>query len=244
MPFSVETTRVFLRDGPATNTLEYGPLLTAANTMSGIVLDAKTGQPLANAEIVFAGYGLLTSRGVPAKTNADGTFSYLTITGAKDLVFSKDGYISQTIYYASGGAAGLEIKLMPVYKVTFLDWDGTVLDEQLVVHGEAAIAPADPQRAGWEFIGWDTDFSAITGDLAITAIYKHVTVTASVEKLNGNKNNLTIFVTEHYSDGKEIPVKATFSIDNNAADTYVVGPYKVYVDTKGNVQIRACYIVE
>jgi len=66
---------------------------------------------------------------------------------------------------------------------------------------------------------------------------------ASVEKLNGNKNNLTVTVTEYFSDGSENCIKVTFSIDNNAAGTYNVGGYKVYVDTKGNTQIRDCRIV-
>jgi len=35
----------------------------------------------------------------------------------------------------------------------------------------------------------------------------------------------------------------TISIDNNAAGTYDVHGYKVYVDTKGNDQIRALYFV-
>jgi len=68
--------------------------------------------------------------------------------------------------------------------------------------------------------------------------------TASVEKLNGNKNNLTVTVTETLLNGDVVPYTATISIDNNAAGTYTVGPYKVYVDTKGNTQIRECYIVK
>jgi len=32
-------------------------------------------------------------------------------------------------------------------------------------------------------------------------------------------------------------------INNNAAGTYQVGIYRVYVDTKGNTQIHECYIV-
>ncbi len=69
-----------------------------------------------------------------------------------------------------------------------------------------------------------------------------------VDKLPGDKNNLTISVAEEYPGqdgiGYEVVFTETFSIDNNAAGTYDVGPYKVYVDTKGNTQIRACYIVK
>jgi hypothetical protein len=67
---------------------------------------------------------------------------------------------------------------------------------------------------------------------------------ASVEKLKGNQNKLTINVTETYSDGSQNIITWSGLIDNNSAGTYTVGSYKVYVDTKGNTQIRECYIVE
>ena len=67
---------------------------------------------------------------------------------------------------------------------------------------------------------------------------------AYVEKLSGNKNRLFITVTELYSDGTENTAKWDGLIDNNAAGTYQAGEYQVYVETKGNDQIRACYIVE
>jgi len=65
---------------------------------------------------------------------------------------------------------------------------------------------------------------------------------ASVKKLNGNKNELTVAVTETYSDGSTNKITKTFSINNNSAGSYHVGSYVVYVDTKGNDQIRQCYI--
>ena len=70
------------------------------------------------------------------------------------------------------------------------------------------------------------------------------TPSAYVTKLNGNKNDLTVTITETYSDGSTEAFTKTFSINNNAAGTYDVGEYIVYVDTKGNTQIRECYIVK
>ncbi|MFD0670739.1 immunoglobulin-like domain-containing protein [Cohnella sp. GCM10027633] len=69
------------------------------------------------------------------------------------------------------------------------------------------------------------------------------TPTAYVEKLSGNRNNLHITVRETYSDGSFLDIQRTFSIKNNAKGTYAVGDYQVYVDTKGNTQIREIYIV-
>ena len=56
--------------------------------------------------------------------------------------------------------------------VQFIDWNGTILSEQMIDEGESATAPADPTRAGYTFIGWDKDFSNITEDLVVTAQYK------------------------------------------------------------------------
>ena len=70
------------------------------------------------------------------------------------------------------------------------------------------------------------------------------TPSAYVTKLTGNQNDLTITVTELYSDGSTVTIKRTIKINNNAAGTYEVGDYKVYVDTKGNDQIRACHFVD
>ena len=67
---------------------------------------------------------------------------------------------------------------------------------------------------------------------------------ASVNKLNGNQNDLTITITELYADGTTNLISITLRISNNAAGTYEVGNYSVYVDTKGNDQIRDCYIVD
>ena len=56
--------------------------------------------------------------------------------------------------------------------VQFIDWNGTVLSEQMIDEGESATAPADPTRTGYTFIGWDKDFSNITEDLVVTAQYE------------------------------------------------------------------------
>jgi len=72
----------------------------------------------------------------------------------------------------------------------------------------------------------------------------NVAPSASVNKLSGNQNDLTITVTEFYSNGVANVITETLKINNNATGTYEVGKYRVYVDTKGNDQIRACYIAE
>lgn len=63
------------------------------------------------------------------------------------------------------------------YMVTFLDWDETLLATETVLHGDPAQAPANPTRAHYTFLCWDTDFSAITADTQIHATYVENDVT-------------------------------------------------------------------
>jgi len=58
------------------------------------------------------------------------------------------------------------------YTVFFKDWDGTILAEELIPYGGAAVAPEDPVREGYTFIGWDADYSNITGPLTVNAQYE------------------------------------------------------------------------
>ena len=37
--------------------------------------------------------------------------------------------------------------------------------------GGAAVAPTTPTRDGYDFAGWDTDFSNVTSNLTVTAQY-------------------------------------------------------------------------
>jgi hypothetical protein len=314
MPIAVTSTRVVLRNGQGTN---YMDLQAAAsgNTLAGTVYNAITKKPLEGAGIVCKPFSTTYGAGALIFSQEEGSFSYLTVNTAKDIVVSKEGFISQSIYYTAGNRSGLEIFLEPAdleeytytvtfkdwngtvlktqrvfygleatapddpqrvgytfsgwdvefgeitadltimaqyeinyYTVTFADWDGEVLDEQSIAYGSAAQAPADPARKDWIFAGWDVDFSEITGDLTVTALYEPtvigVTAEAFVVKMNGNKNELVITVTELWSDGTKKNLTESFMIDNNSAGTYTISGYRVYVDTKGNDQIRDCKVVE
>jgi len=148
----------------------------------------------------------------------------------------------------SGDLTVTAVYSIDAYMVSFVDWDGELLDIQTVTYLEAATPPANPERAGHRFIGWDVEFDCITDDLTVTATYQTsfagATASAYVIQIPGNKNQLVITVTEIYDDGTTASFTESFMIDNNAEGTYVVDKYLVYVDTKGNTQIRACYIVD
>lgn len=58
------------------------------------------------------------------------------------------------------------------YAVVFKDWDGTILLELEVCYEDKFDAPNPPEREGYTFVGWDKDFSEVTSDLEIIALYQ------------------------------------------------------------------------
>ena len=82
-------------------------------------------------------------------------------------------YGSKAAYQTADKWKDLNImEMKPVYTVTFNDYDGTELKVEEVTEGEAAHAPEDPTREGYDFTGWDKDFTNVQSDLTITAQYK------------------------------------------------------------------------
>ena len=79
--------------------------------------------------------------------------AYTTVT--EDLTFTAIYEFSQTGYYL----------------VTFKDWNGRVLSTQTIAAGGSATAPPNPTRTGYNFTGWDKDYSSITQNLVVYATY-------------------------------------------------------------------------
>lgn len=60
------------------------------------------------------------------------------------------------------------------YEVVYKDWDGTVLKSEQVLSGAPGNPPEDPVRAHYTFAGWNKDFSSVTADLVVTALYEPI----------------------------------------------------------------------
>jgi hypothetical protein len=60
------------------------------------------------------------------------------------------------------------------FTVTFVNFDGTVIDMQTVEWNTGATAPEVPEREGYEFTGWDREFDPVTSDITVTAQYEEI----------------------------------------------------------------------
>ena len=65
----------------------------------------------------------------------------------------------------------------PIFTVTFKDDQGNILATRSVVKGDAAEAPQIPARAGYTS-KWDKDFSKVTEDMTVIAVYEPIKVTS------------------------------------------------------------------
>ena len=58
------------------------------------------------------------------------------------------------------------------HTVQFVDWNGWPISSQQVPHGSSAIAPPNPYRSGYVFMGWNHLFNIVTDDMTVTAVYQ------------------------------------------------------------------------
>lgn len=72
------------------------------------------------------------------------------------------------------------------FEVVFYDWDNTVLDTQKVEEGSVATAPKNPTREGYDFLGWNKEYTNITEDIEITATYQIKTFTVTRKNHDGS----------------------------------------------------------
>lgn len=114
----------------------------------------------------------------------------------------------------------------PEYMVTFKDWDGTVLSEQMVTEGNSAEVIGDPVREGYRFVGWNTGLTNVHDNLEVTPIYERKQCT--VVFVDWSKET---FLTQQYDVGADIIYPAWKEIEGYT--------FKGWFDENGNEVTKA-----
>ena len=66
------------------------------------------------------------------------------------------------------------------YIVRFIDHDGAILHEEFVLWNSNATAPSDPERIGYTFLNWEGNYTNVTSNLEIKAIYAPIMYNVSL----------------------------------------------------------------
>ena len=119
---------------------------------------------------------------------------YLSYNNADDDIINID--FEPVEFAIQNGAVTVAGAQPETHTVTFVDWDGTVIDAQEVEFGADAAAPEAPVREGYTFIGWDVDFTNVTEDITVTAQYEINVYTVTFKDWNG-----TVFKTQQVQYG-------------------------------------------
>ncbi len=98
------------------------------------------------------------------------------------------------------------------YKVTFRNWDGTIINEQNIPYGGSALEPKDPRREGYVFNGWSQSLDNIRWDTEIDAQY------LKLYKLTLDAGDGKIFDNQTYS----IQIKEGTSLQDLGIDLNVL----------------------
>ncbi len=94
------------------------------------------------------------------------------------------------------------------YTVEFVGADDMIIDSQTVFHGDAAIAPEAPAVSGMEFVGWDVDFSSVTANLTVKALYNEIAKFTVTFVSNGE----TVYAHE-FDKGDSTDIYANTALD-------------------------------
>ncbi len=107
------------------------------------------------------------------------------------------------------------------FTVEFKDFDGKILKTEKVKEGGSATAPQTPQRDGYVFDKWDKDFSNITSNLTVTAIYKKENAKKE-DYMYGFLNIKDDFIgnrkSKYYLDKKHLKLLLASTDDNRAKE--------------------------
>ncbi len=118
-----------------------------------------------------------------------------------------------------------------MYTYKFLDEDGTVLKEETVEYGTNIVAPNNPSKDSDEnyeytFTGWDKEFSTITENITITAIYEKTPIVKEFQSLDDKVISfLGDSITTFYKEGSL--VNSYYTSDG----TYYYPKYCSEIDT-------------
>lgn len=89
------------------------------------------------------------------------------------------------------------------YIVNFIDFDGLILETQIVDAGLNALAPSSPQRTNYKFNGWDKSFTNVQSDLNVNATY---IAQYTVKFIDLEENILGVYYVDEGSTLSEYPV--------------------------------------
>jgi len=184
---------------------------------------------------------------VASVTVPGGSFLDLTIPTREGYTFigwyTGDGDTDYAMTATTAVRSNLSLKAKwrsNVLSVRFLDKEGKLLKQETVPYGGAATPPDAPEVAQFLFKKWDVDFSVITEDLIVKAVY------SPLYKLSFNTDGGTMMTDVTYCADEipaipTAPIKSGYIFAGWYADKDFTVPYGFSTPLTQNTTIFACF---
>ena len=135
-----------------------------------------------------------------------------------------------------------------LYKVDFVDWDGTLLKSDSVEYLSTITPPADPERTGYTFTGWDKTVNEVVQDTTITALYDINYYPVVLLGHDGKLLSKQTVAYKHAAQQPEVPAREGYTFSGWSTDiesildsTYAIALYDkiggtvTYLSEEGDV---------
>lgn len=127
--------------------------------------------------------------------------------------------------------------------VTFKNYDGTILDTQIVLSGEAAHPPVVPERKGYSFTGWDTDINCITTDVVITALFEINTYKVNFDYLYNGVQSSQSYTYNTCIEAPSLISRPDYTLEGWYCDKNFIKKWDFAVDlVKGDTTLYAKWV--
>ena len=127
------------------------------------------------------------------------------------------------------------------FSVEFLGENGILLKEESVTYGESAQAPAAPVVEGFVFDKWDADFSSVTEDMTVNAIYVAETYTLSYNTDGGDELADEVYRVGDIPVKPATPYKGGYTFVGWYLDADFVTPYDFSVGFNADTTVYAYF---
>lgn len=119
-----------------------------------------------------------------------------------------------------------------------------VIDTKYCKLNGTVTAPEAPELEGYEFIGWDTDFSEVTENLTVTAVYKEIEETENTYTVTFETNGGSSIDPVDVKEGKKVsipeePTKEGYGFDGWYLDEELTQPYDWDTEVTENLMLYA-----
>ena len=137
------------------------------------------------------------------------------------------------ILFLLSGCIFKKEKMPNIYDVNFIV-DGVVVQTLQIKEGEDAVAPDDPTKEGFEFVGWDKAFTNIQANTDINAIFEIAKVSYKVRFYNEG----ILINSQDVIEGE----KAIAPIDPIKEGYLFVGWNKNFDEIKEDLEVNAIFM--